>query len=376
MSIDNLLEEVTRYRRDLHQIPEVGYREVKTQEYLLEVLTKLGYKPEIICGTGVYVYIEGKGTDTVAFRADMDALPITEETSCTFKSAHNGYMHACGHDGHMSILLGFAHHLKSYKEFNKNILLIFQPAEEGPGGAKDIVAQGLLEKYNVKGIFGVHLFPGIEEGVVASKKGAMMAQSTEIDIDIRGKSGHGAMPQTAVDSILVTAKLLEAYQSIVSRSLSPLSQSVITFGRIEGGTVRNIIAENTRIEGTIRTFSREILDDILRRIGEINEGFERSYGVKINSHINILYPPVINDAHLFSQIEDLVDLSDIEPLMLAEDFSYYQETVPGVFFFLGTKNEERGFTAPLHNSKFNFHEKVLLKGVKLYTLLSKRINLI
>lgn len=376
MNIDNLLEEVTRYRRELHQIPEIGYSEVKTQEYLIEVLTKMGYKPEIICGTGVYVYIEGEGSDTIAFRADIDALPITEETNCSFKSLHKGYMHACGHDGHMSMLLGFAHHLKSYKKFNKNILLIFQPAEEGPGGAKDIVSEGLLEKYNVKGIFGAHLFPGLEEGVVASKKGAMMAQSTEIDIDIVGKSGHGAMPQTAVDSILVTAKLLEAYQSIVSRSLSPLSQSVITFGRIEGGTVRNIIAENTRIEGTIRTFSRKILDDILRRISEINEGFERSYGVRINCHINILYPPVINDAHLFSQIEELVDLSDIEPLMLAEDFSYYQEAVPGIFFFLGTKNEERGFTAPLHNSKFNFDEKVLLKGIELYTLLSKKINLI
>ena len=137
-----------------------------------------------------------------------------------------------------------------------------------------------------------------------------------------------------------------------------------------------IIAENTRIEGTIRTFSKEVLDDILRRIREINEGFEKSYGVVIRCHINILYPPVINDADLFNQIEELVDFSDIEPLMLAEDFSYYQETVPGIFFFLGTKNKERGFTAPLHNSKFNFDERVLLKGIKFYTELSKKINLI
>lgn len=376
MDINNLLDDVTRYRRDLHRIPELGYREVKTQKYLIETLTEMGYNPQIVCETGVYVYIQGDGTDTVAFRSDIDALPITEETGCPFVSDHPENMHACGHDGHMSMLLGFARVLKNYKNYKKNILLIFQPAEEGPGGGKDIVAQGLLERYNVKSIFGIHLFPGFEEGVVASKKGPMMAQPTEINIDIIGKSGHGAMPHKSIDSIIVTAKLLEAYQSIVSRSLSPLSQSVITFGKITGGTVRNIIAEKTRIEGTIRTFSRDVLDDILRRIGEINEGFERSYGVQIRCHTDIQYPPVINDEKLFSEIEDLVDMSNIEPMMLAEDFSYYQEVIPGIFFFLGTKNTEKGFTAPLHNSKFNFDERVLLDGVDLYHRLAKKINLI
>ena len=372
----NLLDEVTRFRRELHRIPEIGYQEIKTQEYLKKELLNMGYNPQVICTTGIYVYIDAGAPETVAFRSDIDALPITEETGCTFASTHSGVMHACGHDGHMAMLLGFAKTLKNYDNFKKNILLIFQPAEEGPGGAKDIVVEGLLTRYNVKSIFGLHLFPGIDEGIIASKKGPMMAQSTEINIDIIGKSGHGAMPHTSVDSILVTAKLLEAYQSIISRSLSPLSQSVITFGRIEGGTVRNIIAEKTRIEGTIRTFSKEVLDDILRRIREINEGFEKSYGVKIRCHINILYPPVINDADLFTQIEELIDLPDIEPLMLAEDFSYYQEAVPGIFFFLGTKNEDKSFTAPLHNSKFNFDEEVLLKGIEFYTALSKKLNLI
>lgn len=371
-----LLNEVTRFRRELHLIPETGYKETKTQKYLVDELTKLGYEPNITCSTGVYVYIEGDSKETIAFRSDIDALPITEETDCSFKSTHKGYMHACGHDGHMSMLLGFARELKNYDTFHKNILLIFQPAEEGPGGAKDIVASGLLTDYNVKGIFGIHLFPGIEEGVIASKSGALMAQPTEINIDIIGKSGHGAMPHISVDSILVTAKLLEAYQSIITRSLSPLSQSIITFGKITGGTVRNIIAENTRIEGTIRTFSREVLDDILRRIEEINEGFEMSYKVKINTHIDIQYPPVINDKSLFSVIENLVDLGDIDPMMLAEDFSYYQEAVPGIFSFLGTKNTELGYTAALHNSKFNFDEKVLVKGVEYYINISKKLNLI
>ncbi len=371
----NLLNEITRFRRELHKIPETGYHEVKTQEYLKRELSRMGYNPQEICTTGVYVYIDAEASETVAFRSDIDALPMTEETGCTFSSTHEGFMHACGHDGHMAMLLGFAKTLKNYDTFKKNILLIFQPAEEGPGGAKDIVNEGLLMKHRVSSIFGIHLFPKIQEGLIASRRGAMMAQPTEINIDIIGRSGHGAMPHTSVDSILVTAKLLEAYQSIVSRSLSPLSQSVITFGKIEGGTVRNIIAEKTRIEGTIRTFSREVLDTILERIEEINEGFERSYKVKINTHIDIQYPPVINDSELFSRVEDLIDLPDIEPLMLAEDFSYYQEAVPGLFVFLGTHNEEKGFTAPLHNSRFNFDEEVLLKGVEFYTAVSKKLNL-
>lgn len=372
----NLLKEVTRFRRELHQIPETGYREIKTQEYLKRELLEMGYDPQAICTTGLYAYIDAGASETLAFRSDIDALPMKEETGCTFTSTHEGIMHACGHDGHMAMLLGFAKTLKGYDNFKKNILLIFQPAEEGPGGAKDIVTEGLLSKYNVSNIFGIHLFPKIREGLIASRRGAMMAQPTEINIDITGKSGHGAMPHTSVDSILVTAKLLEAYQSIVSRSISPLSQSVITFGRIEGGTVRNIIAENTRIEGTIRTFSREVLETILSRIEEINEGFERSYNVKIKSHIDVQYPPVVNDPGLFSQVEDLIDLPDIEPLMLAEDFSYYQENIPGLFVFLGTNNEEKGFTAPLHNSRFNFHEEVLLKGIEFYTAVSKKLNLI
>lgn len=371
-----LLDEVTRFRRELHLIPETGYKETKTQNYLINELIKLGYEPKVTCNTGVYVYIEGNSEQTIAFRSDIDALPITEETACSFKSIHVGNMHACGHDGHMSMLLGFARELKNYDTYHKNILLIFQPAEEGPGGAKDIVASRLLADYKVKGIFGIHLFPGIEEGLIATRSGALMAQPTEINIDIIGKSGHGAMPHTSVDSILVTAKLLEAYQSIITRSLSPLSQSVITFGKITGGTVRNIIAENTRIEGTIRTFSREILDDILKRIEDINEGFEKSYNVKINTYIDIQYPPVINDKDLFFEIQDLVDLADIEPMMLAEDFSYYQEAVPGIFSFLGTKNTELGYTAALHNSKFNFDEKVLVKGVEYYINISKKLNLI
>lgn len=371
----NLLKEVTKFRRELHQIPETGYCEVKTQEYLKRELSEMGYDPQVICSTGLYVYIDAGASETMAFRSDIDALPMKEETGCIFTSTHKGVMHACGHDGHMAMLLGFAKTLKNYDSFKKNILLIFQPAEEGPGGAKDIVAEGLLSRFNVSKIFGIHLFPKLKEGLIASRRGAMMAQPTEINIDVTGRSGHGAMPHTSVDSILVTAKLLEAYQSIVSRSLSPLSQSVITFGRIEGGTVRNIIAENTRIEGTIRTFSREVLETILERIEEINEGFERSYKVKIKCHVDIQYPPVVNDPELFSQVEDLIDLSDIEPLMLAEDFSYYQESVPGLFVFLGTNNEEKGFTAPLHNSKFNFDEEVLLKGVEFYTAVSKKLNL-
>lgn len=374
MDRETLRKNIKNYRRDLHQIPETGYKEFKTQEYLMTKLRDMGYSPEKICDTGVFVHIKGESSETIAFRSDIDALPIKEETACSFASTHEGNMHACGHDGHMAILLGFAQSLRYCAHLKKSILLIFQPAEEGPGGGAHIVQAGLLKRYSVEGIFGIHLFPGLKEGVTASKPGPLMAQPTEINIDVIGKSGHGAMPQTSVDSIIVTAKLLEAYQSIISRSLSPLSQAVITFGKIRGGTVRNIIAETTRIEGTIRTFSKEVLGDILQRIEEVNRGFEISHRVKIDCQVDIQYPPVLNDRELFRKISDLIDDRNIEPLMLAEDFSYYQEAVPGVFIFLGTRNDEKNYTAPLHNSKFNFDERVLIKGVDLYMEIMQRLN--
>ena len=378
MDFQTISKSIKKHRRYLHTIPELGFEEFKTSKYIREQLELMGYSPISILNTGVLVFIEGTESETYAFRADIDALPIGEETGVDFASKHEGCMHACGHDGHTSILLGFAEGLQGIKP-KKNILLIFQPAEEGPGGAKFIVDEGILSKYNVQAVFGLHLFPSLEEGIIGTKPGPFMAQTGEIDILIRGKSGHGAMPHTTIDTVLITAKLLEAYQSIVSRNISPLDSAVLTFGKIEGGAARNIIAETVKIEGTCRTFSKELFNKIVDRMQSLHRGFEEAFGVQITEDIRPMYPPVVNDPDLYKKFRNATkefEFVELEPVMLAEDFAYYQEAVSGLFFFLGVKNEELGYTNPLHNCGFNFVEEVLVEGVKVYEKLLVEFEII
>lgn len=379
MNLDLISKKMKEYRRHLHTIPETGFEEFKTNAYLRKVLEDMGYEPIDTCKTGLLVYIQGEDTsETYAFRTDIDALNIEEETGVDFESEHKGKMHACGHDGHMATMLGFAHYLADKKP-KKSILLIFQPAEEGPGGAQFIVKDGTLEKYNVKAIFGLHLFPTLPEGVIATKAGPLMAQTGEIDIDIRGKSGHGAMPHTTIDTLLITSKLLEAYQSIISRNISPMSNGVLTFGKMVGGSARNIIAEHVRIEGTARTFSRDEFDFLMTRLKDINRGFEKAFGVEIKEDIRPLYPAVHNSPKLYERFKNAVsdmNFREVEAVMLAEDFAYYQEAVEGLFFFLGTQNDELGYNNPLHNCRFNFVEEVLVEGVKVYINLLKEFEVI
>lgn len=234
MDLKDLGNQIKTYRRELHQIPELGLEEYKTCAYIGEKLKEFGLHPFTIAKTGVYVYIDAGSDETYAFRADMDALEAEEENDVEYSSKHPGKMHACGHDGHMAMLLGLAKVLSKTENIKKNILLIFQPAEEGPGGAKIITESGIFEKYNVKGIFGIHLFPTLDEGIIASKAGPFMAQSGEIDVIIKGEGGHGGMPHNAIDSILVASKFLSSCQSIISRSISPLETAVISFGKIRG----------------------------------------------------------------------------------------------------------------------------------------------
>ncbi len=378
MDFEKLSQSIKKHRRYLHTIPELGFEEFKTSTYIKETLKELGYNPISILNTGVLVYIEGKEKECYGFRADIDALPIQEETGVSFASTHEGKMHACGHDGHTSILLGFAEGLKDIKP-KKSILLIFQPAEESPGGAKFIVDEGILSKYKVQAVFGLHLFPSLAEGIIGTKPGPFMAQTGEIDITIKGKSGHGAMPHTTIDTVLITAKLLEAYQSIISRNISPIDSAVLTFGKIEGGTARNIIAETVRIEGTCRTFSKELFNNIVGRMQSIHRGFEEAFGVEITEDIRPMYPPVINTPSLYEKFRNATadfPYEELEPVMLAEDFSYYQEAVSGLFFFLGVRNESLGYTNPLHNCGFNFVEEVLVQGVKVYEKLLKEFDII
>lgn len=372
-----LLNEVIKYRRDLHQIPEVGFKEFKTQKYIINTLKSMGYSPNTICETGVYVYIPGLKKECIAFRADIDALAIQEENNCTFSSKHSGFMHACGHDGHTAALLAFAKYLATTAEQNYSILLIFQPAEEGPGGAKFICETGILEKFHVKEIYSFHLFPDLEEGTISTKAGPFFAQATEFDCKVVGKGGHGGMPQKTNDPLIPFTKIIDSYQSIISRNLSPFNAGVITVGKISGGTARNIISNSIDFYGTIRAYSQEDTELIIKRMKEIHNGIEIAFDIKVIDEFRVLYPPVINDNILYNnflKISQDFNFIQGETLALAEDFAFYQEKVPGIFFLLGTRNKEQNFISPLHSSSFNFDEKVLLEGVKLFAKLLEDRN--
>lgn len=370
------IKEAISIRRDLHRIPEVGFKEYKTQKYIIEFLKNIGWKDFSVCSkTGVIAFLPGKENETIAFRADIDGLEI-EEKNHSFSSEHKGFMHACGHDGHTAILLMFAKTILNMK-FKKNILLIFQPAEEGPGGAKIICESGILEKYSVKEIYGLHLFPELEEGVISTKPGPFFAQATEFDCKIIGKGGHGGIPQNTIDPLIPFIKTIDSYQTIVSRNLSPFSPAVITIGKFLGGSVRNIISNSAEFYGTIRAYSQKDTDFIIKRMKEINNGIEIAFNVKFESEFRTLYPPVINDEKLYKKFLrlSLPNFKLGKELATAEDFSFYQEKIPGVFFLLGTRNENLGFTAPLHNCNFNFNEAVLLKGVELFLSLIKEYKI-
>lgn len=378
MDLNFLLDDIVKNRRALHQIPETALEEFKTKEYLKNYLISIGLEPQEIVETGLFVYIEGKDKENcIAFRSDIDALNIKEETGAEFESKHIGKMHACGHDGHMTTLLGFAKYLTTIQPLEKSVLLIFQPAEESPGRAKDIVETGLLKKYNVKAIYGMHLFPELPEGTVASKEGPFFAQAALMTTTITGKSGHGAMPHKTIDPLMAFTKIVDGYQTIVSRNLSPFDPGVVTIGKFCGGSAQNIIADTVNFWGTIRTFKEENTEFIIDRIKEIHRGIELSYRVKIDEKIDIVYPPVINDKELYKKFVDTMkDMNYIEheALTISEDFAYYQKEVPGIFMLLGTRSEEKGFIHPLHSCHFNFDEKVLLKGVEAFARILESYN--
>ncbi|MTI69758.1 MAG: amidohydrolase [Firmicutes bacterium] len=376
--LDEISDYTSKVRRKLHQIPELGFNEFKTRDFLKKELENFEFEIYDVAKTGIIAVKRGINKNALAFRADMDALVIKEENDLSFKSRHEGKMHACGHDGHMAIVLGFAKYLSKIEKLNRDIVLIFQPAEEGPGGAEVIVDEGILEKFNIKEVFGLHILPDVKEGKVATIPGAMMAKTGEVDITIKGKGGHGAIPQSTIDTLYVTSQLINNYQSIISRNINPIQGAVMSVGKIKGGQSRNIIAEKVELEGIIRAFDTGVYELIKRRIKEINEGIEKMYGVKISMEIRDMYPPVVNDKKLYDIFKSVIDeekLEKLDPMMISEDFSYYQREIPGLFFMLGSRNEEKEFIYPLHNARFNFNEEILVEGVKIYIKLCEAMEI-
>ncbi|WP_027398780.1 M20 metallopeptidase family protein [Anaerovorax odorimutans] len=362
-------ELLKKYRRDLHKIPELGFEEYKTKAYILNILKE--YNCEIInpYGTAVCAYFKckNKNNETIAFRGDMDALPITESTGLDFSSSHSGLMHACGHDGHIAMILGLAYEIE--KNLNKlpcNVLLIFQPAEEGGGGAQKLCDTGILSKYNVSKIYGYHLWPGVEKYAIASRPHALMAKTTEMDIIIKGKSAHCANADKGIDSLYIGCQFLCDIYKMVETEVPKDEFKLLKFGKAESGTIRNIISAYTHFYGTMRCFNMDIFDFMLKRIKETAKNYEEKYKCNIIVEYNEGYPPVINDPEVFKDAENKLSkefiFKNIEiPYMQAEDFSFYLQEIPGMFMFLGI-----GDTYPLHSDKFNFDEDVLELGVKAY----------
>lgn len=359
-------------RKKLHQMPEIALEEYKTSKFIREFLKNLDIEYKEIEMSTLAIF-RGEEDNWIGFRADIDGLPLQEIGEKDYKSKIDGMMHACGHDGHTTNLLYFAKWIKeqlnSGKKLKKSVMLIFQSGEEGKGGARFVANSDFFKSKNFEGIFALHLNPSIEEGKIATINGYATFQNINFDIEILGKGTHGAEPQKGIDSILIGAKLVEAYQSIISRNLDPLEPAVLTIGSFKAGEVRNIIPEKVNILGTIRFFNTDLIEFFRERVEAINKGFEVAFGIKINMIFNPFYPPVINDSELYEKLKKVVpkeNFIDNTRLTGSEDFSFYLKKNKGLMFLLGTRNEEKGFIHPLHNPRFDFNPEVLEKGFEVF----------
>jgi N-acetyldiaminopimelate deacetylase len=331
-------------RRELHQIPEPGFQEFKTQQYLLDYISTLPQERLELrtWRTGIIVNVKGTNPKRrFGYRADMDGLPITEDTCYDFKSTHQGYMHACGHDMHMAIGLGILTHFATHA-IEDDITFLFQPAEEGPGGAEPMLASEELQDWMPDHIVALHIAPEYPVGTIATKPGILFANTSELFIDLKGKGGHAAFPHKANDMVIAACQLVGQLQTIISRNVNPLDSAVITIGKIEGGTKQNIIAETARLEGTIRTLSADTMTIVKSRIEAVIRGIEASFECTAAIDYGSNYRQVYNEAALTKEFmqwlqerTDQVKLFECTEAMTGEDFGYFLERIPGFMFWLG-----------------------------------------
>lgn len=367
MNRNEELQQLKEWRTSLHQIPELGLDLPETQRYLYEQLQDLDCQITKPIEYGLAAFFDAGREKTIAFRTDMDALPVREQTGLPFASKNEGRMHACGHDGHMSAMLLMARRVQEiYKDLDCNILLIFQPGEETPGGAAPILKTGLFETYNVAAVFGMHLWPLLEKGALATRKGPLMASATEVDIIIHGKAVHSARKQEGIDAVRIGMDYLQRAYAM-EEALPKEVYRLLQFGKMEGGRVRNVVAGECVIQGTLRAFEDEYVQALRNGLEQIAADLEAETGAKIEIIYSDAYPAVINDEALTERVHamrpDLELLKD--PVMIAEDFACYQRKVPGIFFFLGT-----GTGIELHDSHFTFDEEILLEAADLFEQLA------
>ena len=353
-------------RRALHQIPELHKSLPETFAYLHQALSFLNCRVFSPVEGSLCAFFDFGKADAIAFRADADALPIAEKTGAAYASRHEGCMHACGHDGHMAILLELARRLSKKNGLPQNILLVFQSAEETTGGAKDICDSGVFAEYNAKAIFGLHLWPGLEGGVMASRRQELMARSSEVNVDIYGKSAHIAKAAEGVDALMAG---IEFYQKAMEmeKKLPDSVFRLLKFGKFQSGTVRNALSAHTHMEGSLRAFQDEVFEKLAAGLADIGRAVEKKYGCTVKLHLSDGYPAVMNPPELYDRVQAALPFRELEsPSMTAEDFSWYQKSLPGLFFFLGLGN-----VPALHTDTFDFDETILLKGADFFEKLAE-----
>ena len=389
--IQALQPQLVEWRRRLHQRPELGFKEYITAEFVAQKLQEWGIEHQTgIAKTGIVATIAGsmqedrckrQNSQTIqnprllAIRADMDALPVQEENEVPYKSQHDGIMHACGHDGHTAIALATAYYLSQHRDdFAGTVKIIFQPAEEGPGGALPMIEAGVLKNPDVDAIIGLHLWNNLPLGTVGVRSGALMAAVELFNCTILGKGGHGAMPHQTVDSVVVAAQIVNALQTIVARNVDPIDSAVVTVGELHAGTAHNVIAATARLSGTVRYFNPKFEAYFGQRIEQIIAGICQSYGATYNFEYWQLYPPTINNAGMAelvrSQAAEVIETPvGIVPecqTMGGEDMSFFLQEVPGCYFFLGSANPDKDLAYPHHHPRFDFDETALGMGVEIF----------
>ena len=371
-------EEVAGWRRHIHNNPELGFDVFKTADFVTARLKEFGCD-EVVTGigrTGVVGIIRGNlgAGAVIGLRADMDALPIVEATGLPYASATSGKMHACGHDGHTAMLLGAAKYLAETRNFAGSVAVIFQPAEEGGGGGNEMVKDGMMDRFAIERVFGMHNMPGLPLGQFALRPGAIMAATAEFTIRIKGKGGHAAMPQTTIDPVVIGSQIVTAFQTIASRSADPVESVVVSVTKFHGGDAYNIIPEEVELAGTVRTLKKEVAALARERIHAICAGVGAAHGATVTVNYDANYPVTYNNPDETAFAADVAAgvagegnvMRAMPPVMGGEDFSYMLEARPGAFIFVGN-----GASANLHHPAYDFNDEVIPHGVTYWVKLAE-----
>jgi hippurate hydrolase len=378
--------EITAFRRDLHAHPELCFQEFRTAERVAAQLTEWGIPVHRgLGGTGVVgILRHGSSTRAIGLRADMDALPMTEHNQFAHASTHPGRMHACGHDGHTAMLLAAARYMALQRNFDGTVYLIFQPAEEGGGGAQAMMKEGLFERFPMDAVFGMHNWPGLPEGDFAVCEGPCMASSNEFRIKIRGKGAHAALPHNGIDPVLIACQMVQALQSIITRNKKPVDAAVLSVTMIHAGEATNVIPDTCMVQGTVRTFTLEVLDLIEARMHQIAEHTVAAFGAECDFEFHRNYPPTINHANEARFVRQVMQAvvgeartHVFEPTMGAEDFSYFLLEKPGAYFVIGNGDGDHRAAGhglgpcTLHNPNYDFNDSLLPLGATFWVRLAE-----